>query len=55
MMKKRLMQEARRLGGSLVPAESVRRLKQLRILEAFATFDFDPKYNHKIERGRKRR
>jgi hypothetical protein len=49
--KKRLMKEARRLRGSSIPAESLRRLKQLRILEAFGTVDFDPKYNYKAERS----
>jgi hypothetical protein len=35
-------------------AEYVKRRKQLRILEAFGTFEFDPKYNYKIERRKKR-
>ena len=35
-------------------AEYVMRRKQLRILKAFGCFDFDPKYNYKAERRRKR-
>jgi hypothetical protein len=35
-------------------AESVRRREQLRILKAFGSFDFDPKYDYKAERRRKR-
>jgi len=34
-------------------AEYVKRLKQLRVLEAFGTFDFDPAYDHKAERRRR--
>jgi hypothetical protein len=34
--------------------EYVRRHKQRRILEAFGTIDFDPEYDHKAERRRKR-
>lgn len=58
----RLIEEARRIGRhktkreavSAALAEYVKRRKQLRILEAFGTIDFDPKYNYKIERRRKR-
>ncbi|MGO9646610.1 MAG: type II toxin-antitoxin system VapB family antitoxin [Terriglobales bacterium] len=32
--------------------EYVRRRKQLRLLEAFGTFDFDPAYDYKAERGK---
>lgn len=53
--KERLMKHARRLSGTAALAESVRRLRQLRILEAFGTVDFDPKYNYKIGSRRKRR
>ena len=35
-------------------AEHVKRRKQLRILDAFGAFEFDPKYNYKIERRKKR-
>ena len=35
-------------------AEYVKRRKQLRILEVFGTVDFDPKYDYKAERRRKR-
>jgi Arc/MetJ family transcription regulator len=58
----RLIEEARRVGRhktkreavSAALAEYVRRRKQLRILDAFGTVDFDPKYDYKAERGRKR-
>jgi Arc/MetJ family transcription regulator len=58
----RLIEEARRVGQhktkreavSAALAEYVKRRKQLRILEAFGTFEFDPKYNYKIERRKKR-
>ena len=39
---------------TLAAAESVRRRKQFRILKAFGSFDFDPKYDYKAERRRKR-
>ncbi len=58
----RLIEEARRVGRhktkreavSAALAEYVKRRKQLRILDAFGTVDFDPKYNYKTERRRKR-
>ena len=58
----RLIEEARRIGQhktkreavSAALAEYVKRRKQLRILEAFGSVDFDPKYNYKTERRRKR-
>jgi hypothetical protein len=34
--------------------EYVRRRKQLRILDSFGTIDFDPSYDYKAERRRKR-
>jgi len=34
-------------------AEYVKRRKQLRVLEAFGTFDFDPAYDYKAERRRR--
>ena len=33
-------------------AEYVRRRKQVRLLEAFGSFDFDPGYDYKAERQR---
>jgi len=58
----RLIEEARRVGRhktkreavSAALAEYVKRRKQLRILDAFGTVDFDPKYDYKAERRRKR-
>jgi hypothetical protein len=35
-------------------AEEVKRRKQLRILEAFGSIDFDPEYDYKAERRRTR-
>jgi len=35
-------------------AEYVKRRKQLRILDAFGTFDLDPSYDYKSERRRQR-
>ena len=57
----RLIEEARRVGQHKTKREAVsaalaeydKRRKQLRILEAFGTFEFDPKYNYKIERRKK--
>lgn len=58
----RLIEEARRLGRhktkceavSAALAEYVKRRKQLSILDVFGTVDFDPKYDYKAERSRKR-
>jgi Bacterial antitoxin of type II TA system, VapB len=58
----RLIEEARRVGRhktkkeavSAALAEYVKRRKQLRILDIFGTVDFDPKYDYKAERRRKR-
>jgi Arc/MetJ family transcription regulator len=58
----RLIEEARRIGRhktkreavSAALAEYVKRRKQLRILDAFGTVEFDPKYDYKAERRRKR-
>ncbi len=58
----RLIEEARRVGRhktkkeavSAALAEYVKRRKQQRILDVFGTVDFDPKYNYKAERSRKR-
>jgi hypothetical protein len=54
----KLVEEARRVGRhrtkkdaiSAALAEYVGRRKQLRILPAFGTVEFDPKYNYKTER-----
>jgi putative antitoxin of VapBC-like toxin-antitoxin system len=58
----KLIAEAQRLGKhrnkkeALTAAltEYVNRRKQLRILDAFGTIDFDPAYNYKAERRRVR-
>ena len=58
----KLIEEARRSGGhktkkeavTAALAEYVRHRKQLRILEAFGTFEFDPSYDYKSERRRRR-
>jgi Arc/MetJ family transcription regulator len=54
----KLIEEARRAGGhktkkeavTAALAEYVRRRKQMRIVSAFGTFDFDPSYDYKAER-----
>ena len=59
----RLIEEARKAGGhrtkkdavTAALSEYVKRRKQLRIIEAFGTVDFDPVYDYKAERNRKRR
>jgi Arc/MetJ family transcription regulator len=59
----KLIEEARKAGGHKTKKEAVtqaleeyvRRHKQLAILEAFGTVDFDPTYDYKAERNRKRR
>lgn len=58
----RLIEEARRLGGHKTNREAVtaaleeyiQRRRQRRILEAFGTIEFDPEYDYKAERRRKR-
>jgi Arc/MetJ family transcription regulator len=58
----KLIEEARRAGGHRTKKEAVttaleeyiRRHKQQRILAAFGTVDFDPEYDYKAERQRKR-
>ena len=58
----RLIEAARRVGGHKTKREAVtaaldeyvKRRKQLRILDAFGTLEFDPKYDYKAERRRKR-
>jgi len=57
-----LIEAARRAGGhktkkdavTAALAEYVRHRQQLRILKAFGSFDFDPRYDYKAERRRKR-
>lgn len=54
----KLVEEARKIGNHRTKKEAVtvaldeyvRRQKQLRILQAFGTFDFDPTYDYKAER-----
>ncbi len=54
-----LIEEARRAGGHKTKKEAVtaalgeyiKRRKQVRILEAFGSFEFDPGYDYKAERG----
>ncbi len=58
----KLIEEARRLGEHKTKKEAVttaleeyvRNRKQLRILEDFGTVDFDPAYDYRAERRRKR-
>lgn len=58
----RLIEEARKTGKHKTKKEAVttalqeyiRRHRQQRILDAFGTFDFDPSYDYKAERRRKR-
>ena len=55
----RLIEEARRAGGhkskkaavNAALGEYVRRHKQLRILDGFGAFEFDPAYDYKAERS----
>jgi hypothetical protein len=54
----KLIEEARRVGQhktkkdavTAALVEYIQRRKQLRILRAFGTVDFDPKYDYKAER-----
>jgi hypothetical protein len=58
----KLIEEARKTGGHRTKKEAVttalqeyiQRHKQPRILEAFGTVDFDPTYDYKAERRKKR-
>jgi Arc/MetJ family transcription regulator len=58
----RLIEEARRIGNHKTKKEAVTTAlseyvahrKRLEILSSFGTIDFDPKYNYKAERKRKR-
>ncbi len=57
-----LIEEARRVGKhrtkkdavTAALAEYVKRRKQLRILGAFGSFEFDPAYDYKAERRKRR-
>jgi hypothetical protein len=57
-----LIEEARKIGGHKTKKEAVtaaldeyiRRKKQLKIIDLFGTVDFDPAYDYKAERKRKR-
>ena len=59
----KLIEEARRIGRqktkkdavTAAVVEYIRRRKQFRILGAFGTVDFDPKYDYKAERRDGRR
>ncbi|MFZ0275359.1 MAG: type II toxin-antitoxin system VapB family antitoxin [Candidatus Sulfotelmatobacter sp.] len=56
-----LIEEARRAGGhktkkeavTAALAEYVKHRKQLRIIKAFGSIDFDPSYDYKAERQRR--
>jgi len=58
----KLIEEARRAGKHKTKKEAVsaaleeyiRRRKQLRILDAFGTFEFDPAYDYKAERRKQK-
>ena len=58
----KLIEEARQIGGhrtkkdavTAALSEYVKRRKQMQIIEAFGTFDFDPAYDYKAGRKRKR-
>lgn len=59
----KLVEEARRTGGHKTKREAVtaaldeyvRHRKQVGLIEAFGTFDLDPKYDYKAERSSKTR
>ena len=58
----KLIEEARRLGEHKTKKQAVtsaleeyiQHRRQLRIMEAFGTVDFDPEYDYKAERRKKR-
>ena len=58
----RLIEEARKIGGhktkkeavSVALQEYIKRLKQREIISSFGTIDWDPTYDYKAERQRKR-
>jgi len=57
-----LIEEARRIGQHKTKKEAVTRAlseyiahrKRLKILDSFGTYDFDPEYDYKADRKRKR-
>ena len=57
----KLLEEAQDLGGHKTKKatvnealkEYVQRRKQLKFIEAFGTFDFDPKYDYKKQRRKR--
>jgi len=59
----RLIEEAREVGGHKTKKEAVtaalqeyiKRRKQMEIVSLFGTIDWDPTYDYKAERWRKRR
>lgn len=59
----RLIEDARRAGGHKTKKEAVtsalleyvKRRKRLRIMELFGRIDYEPGYDHKAERRRRRR
>jgi len=59
----RLIEEARQVGGHKTKKEAVtaalneyiRRRRQMEIISLFGTIDWDPTYDYKAERWRKRR
>lgn len=59
----RLIEEARKIGEHKTKKEAVtaaleeyvRRRKQRRVIELFGTIDYDPAYDYKAARWRKRR
>ena len=58
----KLIEEARRVGKhktkkeavTIALKEYVQRRKQLKIIDLFGTIDYDPNYDYKAERRRKR-
>ena len=58
----RLIEEARRIGRHKTKKEAVtsalteyvRRRKRLRMLDELGTIEYDPRYDYKTERGRRR-
>ena len=59
----RLIEEARSIGGhktkkdavTAALAECIQRRKQMRIIKLFGTIDYEPGYDYKAQRQRKRR
>ena len=59
----RLIEEARSIGGhktkkdavTAALAEYIQRRKQMRIIKLFGTIDYEPGYDYKAQRQRKRR